>query len=61
MPAPLVELVNEFIAVHHVEEPFVKRQRQKHHVADEHKFGQEPVHVLRERMRARRGSGEADG
>jgi hypothetical protein len=51
MPEPLIELVREFLAEHHVEEPFYKRQRQKHHSGEEHKFGQEPVHVLRERMR----------
>ena len=52
MPEPLLELVEAFIATHHVEEKFVKRQRQQHHVEDEHKFGQEPVHEVRERMRA---------
>ena len=43
MPEPLVELLEAFVAEHHVEERFVKRQRQKHHREEEHKFGQEPV------------------
>lgn len=51
MPDALAELLAAFVAEHHVDEPFVKRQRQKHHKAEEHKFGQEPLAVLRERMR----------
>ncbi len=51
MPEALIELMEAFVAEHHVEEVFVKRQRQKHHKAEEHKFGQEPLDVLRERMR----------
>jgi hypothetical protein len=39
-----------FVAEHHTEEPFVKRQRRKHHQAEEHKFGQEPIEVLRKRQ-----------
>jgi hypothetical protein len=58
MPEPLVELVEAFISVHHVEEPFVKRQRQREPVREEHKFGQEPIFVLRERMRAKQGGGD---
>ncbi len=50
MPEPLVELVAAFVAEHHVDEPFVKRQRQKHHRAEEHKFGQEPIADLRRRQ-----------
>jgi uncharacterized protein DUF3305 len=49
MPEPLVELLEAFVAEHHVEEKFVKRQRQKHHREEEHKFGQEPIEVLRQR------------
>jgi hypothetical protein len=49
MPAPLIELLEAFVAEHHVEEPFVKRQRQRHHRAEEHKFGQEPIAELRQR------------
>jgi hypothetical protein len=59
MPQPLVELVREFVEVHHVEQPFVKRQRQKHQV-EEHKFGQEPIFVLRRRMRQTNGDGGDD-
>ena len=50
MPAPLIELLEAFVAEHHTEEPFVKRQRRKHHQAEEHKFGQEPIEVLRKRQ-----------
>lgn len=57
MPGPLIELLREFVAAHLVEEPFVKRKRQKYIVEEEHKFGQEPIFVLRERMRAKRGNG----
>ncbi len=51
MPDLLVELVDAFISAHHVEEPFVKRARVRYEIEDEHKFGQEPVHLLRDRMR----------
>lgn len=61
MPEPLIELVREFVAVHHVEQPFVKRQRQKFQVEEEHRFGQEPIFVLRERMRAKEKGGGNDG
>lgn len=61
MPADLVELLREFVAVHHVDEPFVKRQRQRYHVEDDHKFGQEPIVELRRRMAARRQEDGADG
>lgn len=57
MPGPLVDLLREFVAAHHVEEPFVKRKRQKYVIEEEHKFGQEPIFVLRERMRAKRRDG----
>lgn len=60
MPGPLIELVREFVAVHHVDEPFVKRQREKYKIEEEHRFGQEPIFVLRERMRGKRGS-DGDG
>jgi hypothetical protein len=49
MPDALIELLEAFVAEHHVEERFVKRQREKHHRAEEHKFGQEPLDVLRRR------------
>jgi len=61
MPEPLVVLVEEFIAAHHVDEPFVKRQRQKRQAEDEHKFGQEPINVLRERMRSKNQGGGSNG
>jgi hypothetical protein len=50
MPEALVELLEAFVAEHHVEEPFIKRQRQKHHRAEDHKFGQEPIAELRRRQ-----------
>jgi Protein of unknown function (DUF3305) len=49
MPQPLADLLEAFVAEHHVEEPFIKRQRQRHHKAEEHKFGQEPPEELRRR------------
>jgi Protein of unknown function (DUF3305) len=57
MPEPLIDLLEDFIAVHHVDEPFVKRQRQKERAAEEHKFGQEPIFILRKRMHAKQGGG----
>jgi hypothetical protein len=51
MPQPLLEAVAAFVEEHHVDQPFVKRQRQKHHRKEEYTFGQEPIVALRERMR----------
>lgn len=53
MPDALVALLEAFVAEHHVEEPFVKRQRLRHHRAEEHTFGQEPLVELRRRMAER--------
>ena len=50
MPDRLVEMVRTFIDTHHREETFYKRKRQPHKMTDEHKFGQEPLIRLRERM-----------
>jgi Protein of unknown function (DUF3305) len=50
MPETIVDLVRAFISTHHVEDKFVKRQRVPHPQAETHMFGQEPVHVLRDRM-----------
>jgi hypothetical protein len=44
-----------------MEETFVKRQRQPHMPkSEEHRFGQEPIMVLRERMAAHKASLEHD-
>ena len=43
MPAPLLALVEHFLSLHHVDEPFVKRQRARHHKPQEEKFGQQPI------------------
>ena len=51
MPDELVELVTAFIATHHVEDTFRKRQRQPHVEEEAHLFGNEPIHLLHERMR----------
>ncbi len=51
MPEPLVELLAAFIGAHHVEEAFKKRRRKPYVREEEHQFGQEPIHVLRERMK----------
>jgi hypothetical protein len=58
MPEPLRELLEAFIAAHHEEEVFKKRQRKPHVQEEEHQFGQEPIQVLRERMK-RSGKDEA--
>ena len=50
MPERLVEMVRTFIETHHPEETFYKRKRQPHKLTEEHKFGQEPLIRLRERM-----------
>lgn len=49
-PNEIRELLEAFINAHHQDELFKKRQRRDHHVAEEHKFGQEPIDVLRARM-----------
>ena len=51
MPEALVKVVTAFIETHHVEETFRKRQRRPHLDEEVRQFGQEPVHVLRDRMR----------
>ncbi len=50
MPEQLIELVSAFIDEHHVEQPFKKRKRKRHHKEEDYHFGQEPVVELRERM-----------
>jgi hypothetical protein len=49
-PEPVLELLEAFIDFHHKDEKFKKRKRNEHHVVEEHKFGQEPIDVLRARM-----------
>ncbi|MGI9414703.1 MAG: DUF3305 domain-containing protein [Hyphomicrobiales bacterium] len=49
MPEPVLAWMQDFIGQHHVEEPFVKRKRDKVKIED-HKFGQEPLVELRQRM-----------
>ncbi len=49
MPAPLLEMIEAFIAEHHVEEKFRKRKRDEVNISEE-KFGKEPIHVVRQRM-----------
>lgn len=58
MPAPLVALLEAFVAEHHVEEKFVKRQRQKHHKEEEHLFGKEPIFAVPRRFDPVEPSGE---
>ena len=50
MPQQLVDIVHAFIKEHHEEETFIKRKRQPHTRPEDHKFGQESIVVLRERM-----------
>jgi Protein of unknown function (DUF3305) len=56
MPAPLLALVE-----HHIDEPFVKRQRVRHHQPEEEKFGQQPIFQRAGgRRMTDRGSGNKD-
>jgi hypothetical protein len=56
MPARLAQLLEAFTAEHHVAQPFIKRQRQKHHSPDHHMFGQEPIAELRQRKKREPGA-----
>lgn len=61
MPDTLADIINAFVDEHHVEEKFVKRQRLQHKPKDEeHRFGQEPIVILRERMAARQAAEDGD-
>ncbi len=51
MPEAVLELVTAFVDAHHVDEPFRKRKRVPHLQDEVHQFGQEPLQVLRDRMR----------
>lgn len=53
MPDRLVGIVQNFIHEHHKNESFYKRKRDRASRPEEHKFGQEPIVVLRERMAMR--------
>lgn len=50
MPDRLVALLRNFIDEHQAQEHFYKRKRDRAGLPEEHKFGQEPIVVLRERM-----------
>lgn len=51
MPERLVAMVEAFVGEHPADETFVKRQRQPHTPKEhEHRFGQEPIVMLRKRM-----------
>ncbi len=50
MSEPLIAWLERFVADHHVEETFIKRKRDKVDIHQE-KFGQEPVHIVRQRQR----------
>ena len=49
MPPEIVAWIDDFIAKHYVEEPFIKRQRDKQH-PDDYDFGQEPIVDIRKRQ-----------
>ena len=59
MPEPVLAWMQDFVGQHHVEEPFVKRKRDKVKI-EEHKFGQESIVELRQRM-AREDEDGSDG
>lgn len=61
MPDAVRELLEAFIDAHHVDEPFRKRRRVPHVRDEEHQFGQEPLHVLRERMSRAKDRARAKG
>ena len=50
MPQPLVAWLERFVALHHEEETFIKRKRDKLDIRSE-KFGQEPIESVRRRQR----------
>lgn len=53
MPAEIMDIVADYVAANHKEEPFRKRQRGRGEKEDTHLFGQEPIHILRARQRTR--------
>ena len=57
MPPEIAELIEAFVAAHHVDEPFYKRKRKRDRV-EEHKFGQEPIFTPASRARLRASSGD---
>lgn len=61
MPEPLVQVLEAFIAEHHVEEPFVKRARKKFHRREDHQFGQESLVELRRLQQRASQEGGSDG
>jgi hypothetical protein len=58
MPQPLIALVAYFLDQHHIDEPFVKRQRARHHRPEEEKFGQQPIFARSAHPGKRGGSGD---
>ncbi len=52
MAPPLMAWLEEFVAAHHLEEKFIKRQRDRINLSQE-KFGQEPLEVIRRRQKRR--------
>ena len=50
MSEPLIAWVERFVGVHHEEEVFIKRRRDRVDIREE-KFGQEPLAVVRQRQR----------
>lgn len=52
IPAEIAARIAHFVALHHHDERFVKRQRVAHPRGEDHLFGQEPLDVLRKRKRS---------
>ncbi|MEO1207613.1 MAG: DUF3305 domain-containing protein [Pseudomonadota bacterium] len=50
MPDRLVSIIENFVRAHHTKEEFYKRKRDRASRPEDHKFGQEPIVVLRERL-----------
>lgn len=60
MPEPLAQWVAEFVADHHVDEQFKKRKRDDVNI-EAHRFGQEPLVAVRERMEREKQSRNSNG
>lgn len=56
MSNTLISWVRAFVETHHVEEKFRKRRRDEVKLED-HKFGQEPIFEIRDKLNGRKGDG----
>ncbi len=54
MPDQLIARLEHFIAQHHEDKAFVKRQRERHHREEDHLFGKEPIFAAERRFPERK-------